>query len=139
MLGRCPNNSMVREWKPMDKLSVYVFWKTRNFEFSHSSLQNGNLDLFMVYRMEPWNFYSLRSTERETEIFPVYGMETQIFPVYGLKPGKFSGLRKRNQNFSGIPDQGFGKQDKFRFQSHPEISRNSTLRNKFPKCNFFPK
>ena len=103
-------------WKPMDKLSVYVLWKTRNFLFSHSSLQNGNLDLFMVYRMEPWNFYSLRSTERETE----------IFPVYGLKPGKFSGLHNRNQNFSGIPDQGFGKQEKFRFLSHPEISRNFT-------------
>ena len=52
------------------------FWVYYTNLFSHTGLQNGNLELFPVYRMESCNF-----------------------PVYVTEHGHFSGLRKGNSNF----------------------------------------
>jgi len=65
----------------MDKHTVYVLWKKRNFEFAtHIHIP------ILVSRMETRKFF--RFTEWNPEIFPIYIME----------PGNFSGLRKGNWN-----------------------------------------
>ena len=102
------------EWKPMDKHTVYVLWKTKILSLLHkfiipfwfpeckpgsiSGLLNGT-----------WTFSSLHYPD----IFPVYGMETGIFPFYGMKPENFSGLRNKyhgsgNFRFPFLKPENFG-------------------------------
>ena len=95
---------------------IIPFWFPECKPGSISGLLNGT-----------WTFSSLHYPD----IFPVYGMETGIFPFYGMKPGNLSGLRNKYHG-SGNFRFPFRKPEKFRFPFHPEISRNSTLRNKFP-------
>ena len=91
---------------------IIPFWFPECKPGSISGLLNGT-----------WTFSSLHYPD----IFPVYGMETGIFPFYGMKPENFSGLRNKYHGSGN-----FRKPEKFRFPFHPEIFRNSTLRNKFP-------
>jgi len=71
----------------------------------------------------------------------------EIFPGYKMKPGNFSGLQNKNLIFSGTfrnfqtwfwKFQVYRIQvtEKFRFPFLQEISRNSTLRNKFPEVSY---
>ena len=114
-----------------------------------------NLEVFPVCGMEPVNFSSLRNgvwklfqfTEWKLDFFRVTEWNPEIFPVYGIKTWTF-------QERSGIQTQGSGnfrfpfrklekfrvtwrKPGKYRFPIHPEMSRNSTLRNKFPDHSIY--
>ena len=48
------------DWKPMDKHTVYILWKTRNFEFTKQI----HIPI-LVSRMETWKFFWFRECKLE--------------------------------------------------------------------------